>query len=217
MDDHQIDHEAATIADPPRLQSRLPASQGEPRAPLLRPVGGSPSTPPSRKLAAVAGFAWNGSAPGSGRSAVPVLPLDVRQDVERLCAEGDALAAAGTYEGAIERYSRAYMKIPEPQNQFEATTALLASFGDLCYFGGYFQLGHEALHYALSCPDGSECPLIHLRLGQCAFEQGQLDRAFEALVCAYEIGGGEDIFLQEDPKYFCFLAGRSATACGNDG
>lgn len=57
---------------------------------------------------------------------------------------------------------------------------------------------------AVRCPDGLGNLFIHLRLGECAFELGQISRAEDELTRAY-MGAGREIFADEDPKYFKHL------------
>ena len=47
-----------------------------------------------------------------------------------------------------------------------------------------------------------------MRLGQCHFELGELDRAADELMRAY-MGAGSDIFKDQDPKYIEFLNTRA--------
>jgi len=64
---------------------------------------------------------------------------------------------------------------------------------------------HPLLH--LLSPGGLGNPFIHLRLGQCALEEGHLDEAAEHLARAYMLEGAE-ILAEDDPKYFEFLKTR---------
>jgi len=58
----------------------------------------------------------------------------------------------------------------------------------------------------MRCPDAIGNPFLHLRLGQCQFELGELDRAADELARAY-MGAGAKIFEGGD-KYFSFLKTR---------
>jgi hypothetical protein len=55
---------------------------------------------------------------------------------------------------------------------------------------------------------GERCrsPFLHLRLGQCQFELGNLERATDELARAYMVAG-EEVFEGAD-KYFDFLKTR---------
>jgi hypothetical protein len=61
----------------------------------------------------------------------------------------------------------------------------------------------------MHCPKAIGNPFLHLRLGQCQFELGNLDRAADELARAY-MGAGLEIFDSEDAKYFEFLKMRMA-------
>lgn len=58
----------------------------------------------------------------------------------------------------------------------------------------------------MRCPEAIGNPFLHLRLGQCQFEVGNLDRAVDELASAY-LGAGEEIYEGAD-KYFEFLKTR---------
>ena len=60
----------------------------------------------------------------------------------------------------------------------------------------------------MHCPDAIGNPFIHLRLGQCQFELGNPDRSADELMRAY-MGGGPEIFGNDDPKYLEFLSTRA--------
>jgi hypothetical protein len=55
-------------------------------------------------------------------------------------------------------------------------------------------------------PDAIGNPFLHLRLGQCLYELGDLDRAADELTRAY-LGGGADLFDGAD-QYLAFLKTR---------
>jgi hypothetical protein len=52
----------------------------------------------------------------------------------------------------------------------------------------------------MHCPDAIGNPFIHLRLGQCQFEIGNLKRAADELARAF-LMEGLALFEDEDPKY----------------
>jgi hypothetical protein len=59
----------------------------------------------------------------------------------------------------------------------------------------------------VQCPKGLGNPYIHSRLGQLYLEQNNVDKAADELTRAY-MGGGIDIFMEDDPKYLEFLETR---------
>ncbi len=48
-------------------------------------------------------------------------------------------------------------------------------------------------------------PAVHLRLGEVYFELENFEKAADELARAY-MAEGKDVFEDEDPKYFAFLA-----------
>ena len=138
------------------------------------------------------------------------LELDepVYREVTRLCKAGDELAERGQYEDAVAEYNKAWKLIPQPKNNWKASTWILAAIADACFFIGKNKSAWQALEYAMTCPDGLGNPFLHLRFGQVLFESGENDLAADELMRAY-MGAGEEIFRDEDPKYFAFLKTRA--------
>src|SRR4051812_3628417 len=131
----------------------------------------------------------------------------VHEEIKRLCAAGDERAGAGVYPEALSLYWMAYDVLPEPKIRWDAATWILAAIGDANFLGGDFVAGRDNLCSAMHCPGAIGNPFLHLRLGQCQFELGELDRAADELMRAY-MAGGADVF-GEDLKYLRFLATRA--------
>jgi len=130
----------------------------------------------------------------------------IHERINALCAEGDALAGQASYPAALQKYWAAWELLPEPQTDWAAATWILAAIGDANFLSGDFVAGRDNLAYAMRCPDAIGNPFLHLRLGQCQFELGELDRAADELARAY-MGAGDKIFEGGD-KYFSFLKTR---------
>jgi hypothetical protein len=135
------------------------------------------------------------------------LPDEVYERVKALCAEGDELADTDDFEAALTKYWTAWDQLPEPRTTCAAATWVLAAVGDVNYLTGDYTAGRDNLSLAMHCPDAIGNPFLHLRLGQCQFELGNLDRAADELARAY-MGDGEDVFADEDAKYLTFLKSR---------
>ena len=58
-------------------------------------------------------------------------------------------------------------------------------------------------------------PILHLRLGQCALELGDITKAKDELTRAY-MGAGKDIFQDEPPKYFALLRDALVPPAGSN-
>ena len=134
------------------------------------------------------------------------LPDAVHARIQALCADGDELAGRADYSAALAKYWAAWDLLPEPQTEWNAATWILAAIGDANYLGGDYVAGRDNLATAMHCPDAVGNPFLHLRLGQCQFELGELDRAADELARAY-MGAGANIFAGEE-KYFDFLKTR---------
>lgn len=131
---------------------------------------------------------------------------EVHKRIRALCKKGDALAKTGQYPAALQQYWAAWDLLPEPQTDYEAATWVLTAIGDANFLGGDYTAGRDNLSVAMHCPDAMGNPFLHLRLGQCQFELGNLDRAADELARAYT-GTGVDIFVGAD-KYLAFLKTR---------
>lgn len=134
------------------------------------------------------------------------LSEEIHGRIKMLCADGDSFARDADYPTALSKYWAAWDLLPEPQTQWEAATWILAAIGDANYWIGDFVAGCENLSLAMHCPNAIGNPFLHLRLGQCQFELGNLDRAADELSRAY-MAGGSELFEGED-KYVSFLNSR---------
>ncbi len=83
----------------------------------------------------------------------------------------------------------------------------MAAIGDAAFLGGYGGTALDALRFSMHCPGGIGNPFLHLRLGQVLFDRDELDGAADELARAY-MGGGPEVFAQEDPRYMAFLSTR---------
>lgn len=139
---------------------------------------------------------------------VKELNTAVHEKVKALCAKGDQLAEARAFEDAVAEYNKAWALVPDPKNDWNASTWILAAIADACFLGGYKTSAMEALQYAMTCPGAVGNPFLHLRYGQVLFDLGEMDHAVDELTRAY-MGGGEEIFASEDPRYHEFLKTRA--------
>src|SRR5579863_5981528 len=110
---------------------------------------------------------------------------EAHKRIQDLCSRGDALAEKSDYASALELYWAAWDLLPEPRTDWEAATWILAAIGDANYLGGDYVAGRDNLSMAMHCPQAIGNPFLHLRLGQCQYELGNLDRAADELARAY--------------------------------
>lgn len=135
------------------------------------------------------------------------LSAEIREQVQALCAEGEAATEAGDHEEAIDSYWSALELLPEPKTQWEIATHLLVAIGDAYFSADDPAASREALELARHCPGGAENALLHLRLGQSLYHLSVLDHAVDELALAHKLGGSE-IFEDEDGRYLALLMTR---------
>ena len=130
-----------------------------------------------------------------------------RERIEDLCARGDEQARRGDYPNALKHYWMAWDLLPQPKTDSDTATWILGSIGDANFLCGDFKAGCDNLSQAMHCPNGIGNAFLHLRLGQCRYEVGNMERAADELTRAF-MGEGEEIFSGENPKYLAFLKTR---------
>ena len=64
------------------------------------------------------------------------LDASTHEEINALCAKGDRLAEAKSYEAAIAEYNRAWSLVPDPKNEWHASTWILAAIADACFLAG---------------------------------------------------------------------------------
>lgn len=131
----------------------------------------------------------------------------VIEDIRALCTEGDTCMDLGETTQAYECYMAALALVPEPKEEFEAATWILAALGDLHFSSKDFVQAEKVLSGAMYCAGAIGNPFLHLRLGQAQLELKNEERAADELCRAY-MGAGKEIFENDDPKYFEFLKAR---------
>jgi len=132
------------------------------------------------------------------------LPTDLHERITSLSETGNHLIEAGEQQQALAAFEEALTLVPSPVEDWEAATWLLASIADCHFIGGSFEAVRANASRAVRCPGGLGNPFIHLRLGQAQLELGNTERAKDELARAY-MGGGDEIFEGEDPKYWRFI------------
>lgn len=121
--------------------------------------------------------------------------------IEALSDQGNAFAEKGSYDDAIKKFMEAFELVPAPKTDWNASTWLLVSIGDMYFLKGQFSSASKYFFDSLNCSGSEANPFIYLRLGQCLYEMNEYERAKEYLLRAYMLEGNE-IFEAEDKKYF---------------
>ncbi|MBE9156081.1 tetratricopeptide repeat protein [Nodosilinea sp. LEGE 06152] len=129
---------------------------------------------------------------------------DIYEHIRELSEIGNSYLEKKEYSKAIEQYHKAFDLIPEPFENYKASTWLLTAIGDTYFLARDYINALRALEEAMYCPKAIGNAFIHLRLGQALFELNNLDKARDELARAY-LGGGKEIFEDENPKYYEYL------------
>lgn len=135
------------------------------------------------------------------------LPTKIHAEVKRLSAQGDLLAKSRRYSDAIPIYWKAWDLMPEPKRDWGAALWLLAAIGDANFSNRDYVACRDNLDLAMHIPGAVGNPFLHLRLGQCQFELGNMGRAADELARAF-IPEGKAIFKENDTKYLTFIKSK---------
>ena len=135
------------------------------------------------------------------------LSPDICEQMDELCAEGDRLMDEDNPDAALAAYRAAENLIPDPKQDWEASTWIYTAIGDALFSTDSLSEALKAYQTAVMSPDGLGNPYIHLMLGECQFELGDRDEAADEFARAY-MADGDRIFENEDSKYFEFLKTR---------
>jgi tetratricopeptide (TPR) repeat protein len=137
------------------------------------------------------------------------LPEAIYQQIEVLSEAGNTLADEENYDAALDKFREALQLLPDPKHEWEASTWLNASIGDMLFFKEDYAAAANSFFEALNGPDAQAVGFVQLRLGECLYEMKQEEQSLEHLLNAYMLEG-ETIFAAEDSRYFDFLKSRVA-------
>lgn len=124
--------------------------------------------------------------------------------LKELFAQGDTLLGQDQYARALALYQQALGLIPEPVKAHRLAALTYANIGDACLLLKKHEEARRAFQDALQSAGGEGNAYVHLRLGQCAYELGDLGQAEAHLSRAHALKG-EGIFEGEDEKYSRFV------------
>jgi hypothetical protein len=99
-----------------------------------------------------------------------------RARIAELCSVGDLLAEQKDLPAALMKFREALAIIPRPVELYDEATRVLTAIGDACFHLGLFSESRHALHGAMRSAGGRGVPFLHMRLGQCELELGNLGR-----------------------------------------
>ena len=126
--------------------------------------------------------------------------------IEELSEQGNEYFDDENYNDAIKIWKQTLALIPNPQNVYAESQWLETSIGDAYFLTEEFAQALEHFQNAKNNIEANayENPFIMLRLGQSLLENNQPNEAKEYLLRAYMFEG-EEIFENDDAKYFEFL------------
>ncbi|WP_040006252.1 tetratricopeptide repeat protein [Fibrisoma limi] len=126
---------------------------------------------------------------------------EIYEQIKSLSEKGESYYEDEKYDDAIEKYLQALSLVPDPKEDWEASTWLYAALGDALMSMNKYLDALSAFRSAEKCPDGLGNPYITLMIGECYFELENIELAREYLLKAYALEG-EEIFDDEEEKYF---------------
>jgi len=127
------------------------------------------------------------------------IPDEIYDKIEKWSEEGNNFFEREQFTQALKKYKAALKLVPEPKSDWEASTWLYTSIGDVHFSENDFDKAKENYYSALNCPDGHN-PYVNLSLGQTLYELEESETSRKFLLLAY-MSEGNEIFEDEDPKY----------------
>ena len=122
--------------------------------------------------------------------------------VKSLCQLGYSEYDKNNYKLAIRHFFEAWNLLPKPQSQWIEAGWVLTALGDSYFKAENYNSAIEALKSALHCPNTDTNPFVHMRLGQCLYQQQLLTEAKLYLQDCLNHGGND--LLAKEPS--CYLA-----------
>lgn len=135
---------------------------------------------------------------------MPLLDEELSDQINELCDLGIDLAEGGRFDKALEAFDMAWDLLPDPKTEWEESFWILGNKGDAYFQQRDYAAGREVLERAMRCLDAVGEGFLHLRLGQCLFELGEMEQARRELALALE-READTIFIDEDPKYLSLV------------
>lgn len=124
----------------------------------------------------------------------------VYPEIEALSKKGNQAIEDDDLDYARKCFQDALELVPEPQEEFSATTWLHAGLGEVYFIQDKYDTSLEHFMYAYNANEGYSNPYILYMLGKCYYELDNVIKAKEFLTQAYMLAG-EDIFQGDNQKY----------------
>ena len=110
----------------------------------------------------------------------------------------------GNYKNALYLYQKAIDLIPEPKKSWNESWVFFYGISEMYFQNENYDKAIFYLKECIQCPFAIGNPHVHLRIGQVRYELGNFDKAEDELMRAF-MGGGREIFINEDEKYFSLI------------
>ncbi|WP_165903893.1 tetratricopeptide repeat protein [Hymenobacter gummosus] len=118
--------------------------------------------------------------------------------------EAQGLHLRGKSAGAIKRYHEALALLGDAATESVDATTIYFNIGEIYWLRRDVGQALEYFRKAVHNKGGLGIAVLHLRLGQIRYEQGELAKAQDELMRAY-LGAGAAVFADEDPKYYALI------------
>lgn len=92
---------------------------------------------------------------------------EINANIQEFCNVGDKYSSKRVFTKAIEYYNKALLLVPEPKENYEATTWIYTAIGDSNYLSKNYAEALDNFNAAYKSYGGVSNPFILLRLGQC--------------------------------------------------
>lgn len=133
------------------------------------------------------------------------LDSNIYEKIKEYSEEGEKLFYDGRFTEALKQYNRAFVLIPEPKVQWEASVWLTAAIGDCYFWLREYDTALECFRKLMAEYEEYGNPFTRLRYGECLYETGNEQPAKEHLLAAY-LMEGEELFEECDQKYLSVIS-----------
>lgn len=129
------------------------------------------------------------------------LEKDVHDKIMKLYKQGEKNEEKCEYEKAFNKYEKAFQMIPEDIEEYDISSLILVSMGDIRFLQGNYSDAKNYYFDAMNYTSGISNPYILFNLGKCFYLQSDFERAKEYFIRAYMMDG-MNLFCDENNKYF---------------
>ncbi|NMM62973.1 hypothetical protein HBE96_09705 [Clostridium sp. P21] len=129
------------------------------------------------------------------------LDENIYDEIVKLCNEAEEYEERCENEKAFDKYEEALDLIPGDIEEYEISSLILVSMGDLMFIEDDHKQARNYYFDALNCVGGIGNPYILFSIGKCFYMENNFEKAKEYLIKTYMLDG-MDLFYNDDNKYF---------------